>query len=213
MGKRTNLMASVVAGLGGIHAGQAAEATPFREMPAIEKTATAGMYVGQAADDASSAGDVAKKVEAIDHQLTSEADVHHSPEANPEGDDPQKVLRDLEGAQEEEKRKKAENDVALGDREEVSGGNIIALESPASGESTVTGEGSAVTAADDEERARADAEADQQRAEATARADDESHQQAAAEDEEQFGCPAEESGPADDAWLEDDADVNDSDIH
>jgi|GEM_PF-4132902 hypothetical protein len=135
---------------------------------------------------------------------------------------------------EEKEREKAKEDVALGDREKVSGGKIIAPPSPASEESNMTGEGSAATTADDEERAQAAAEADQERAEAAieadqqraeaaaeadqeraeaaARADEESHQQAAAEDEDRFGCPAEESAPADETWLEDDANVNDPDI-
>ena len=175
-------------------------------MTAFEQKATAVTDAGKAADDISSADDVAKKAEAIDHQLTSEADAHPSPEANPEGDDPQEVLLDLAGDQEEEKQKKAKEDLALGDGEEVSSGNITAPASPASRESAMTGEGRATVT-----------EADQ------ARADDESHEQAATEDEERLGRPAEESEPGeetwvndeawieDEAWVEDDDDVNDPD--
>ena len=142
------------------------------------------------------------------------------PEKEPEGNaaEQEKNLLHAKKKQEEDDQEKAKENLALGDREEVSGGNIIAPASPASGESTVTGEGSAVTAADDEARAEAAGEADQ------ARADDESHEQAATEDEERLGRPAEESEPGDEtwvnheawvedeAWMEDDDDVNDPDI-
>jgi hypothetical protein len=223
MSKRTaNVLASIVAAAGGVHARPAAEAMPFHEMTAIEQTATAVTDVGKVADDASSADDVAEKAEAIDDQLISEADAHESPEANPEGDDPQKGLLDLEGDREEKKQEKADEDLALGDREEVSAGNITAPAPPAGGESAVTGEEQAPgTAPGDEEGSRAAAEADQERAEATARADDESHEQAATEDEERLGRPAEESEPVDETWMDDETwveevedydDVNDPDI-
>ena len=150
-------------------------------MTAIEQTATAVTDVGKVADDASSADDVAKKAETVDDQLTSEADVHESPDANPEGGDPQKVLLDLEGDQEEKKKKKADEDLALGDREEVSSGNITAPAPPAGGESAVTGEEQAQGAAPaDEEQSRAAAGADQQRAEAAAGADQQRAEAAAA---------------------------------
>jgi hypothetical protein len=159
------------------------------------------------------------------------------PGKEPEGyaDEQQMSFLHARKKQEEENKEKADENVELGDREEVSGGNIIAPASPVGGESAVTGEGQAPgTAADDEERAQAAAKADQQRAEAAAkadqqraeaaakadqqraeaaaRADDESHQQAATQDEEQFGCAAHESEPADETWPEDDADVDDPDI-
>ena len=149
------------------------------------------------------------------------------PGKEPEGysDEQQTDLLHARKKQEEDDREKADENLELGDHEEVSDGNITAPASPASGESAVTSEGQAPgTAAADEERAQAAAEADQQwaetapeadqeQAEAAVRADDESHQQAAAEDEERFGCPAEETEPADETWLEDDADVNDPDIY
>jgi hypothetical protein len=206
--KLTRGIVTFMAAHGGISAALAAEVTPFHEMTGTEKTMTVVTDFGQAADDASSANDVAKKAEEIYQQLTSKADVHPSPEADPEGGDQQKVLLDLEGDQEKEKKKKADKDLALGDHEEVSAGNIIAPASPACRESAVTGEA----------RAEAAGEADQ------ARADDESREQAAAEDEERLGRPAEESEPGeetwvndeawveDEAWLEDHDDVNDPDI-
>ena len=153
MNKRQKLirgLVTVIASHGGISAAPAAEVTSFHEMTAMEQTAHVETDVGKAADDISSADDVAKKAEAIDHQLTSEADAHPSPEANPEGDDPQKLLLDLEGKREEEKQEEAKEDVALGDREEVSAGNIIAPASPASRESAVTGEARAEAAGEAE---------------------------------------------------------------
>ena len=225
--KLTRGIVTFMAAHGGISAALAAEVTPFHEMTATEKTMTVVTDFGQAADDASSANDVAKKAEEIYQQLTSKADVHPSPEADPEGGDQQKVLLDLEGDQEKEKKKKADKDLALGDHEEVSAGNIIAPASPAGGESAVTGEARAEAAGEaDQARAEAAGEADQARAEAAGggRADDESREQAAAEDEERLGRPAEESEPGeetwvndeawveDEAWLEDHDDVNDPDI-
>ena len=162
MGKRINNgLASIVAAVGPVHMPPAAEVTPFHEMTAIEQTATVVTDVGKVADDASSADDVAEKAETVDDQLTSEADAHKSPEANPEGDDPQKVLLDLEGEQEEEKKKKADEDLALGDHKEVYSGNITGPTPTARGESAVTGEEQTQDAAPaDEEQSRAVAEAD-----------------------------------------------------
>jgi hypothetical protein len=199
-------------------AGVAIEDTRFHGTAAIEQTATGMTDIGNAADDASSADDGAKKAEAVDDQLTSEADAHESPEANPEGDDLQEDLLGLEDYREEKEREKADEDLALGDGEETSGENIIVSAPPADEEPAVTGEKQAeAAAATDEEWAQAAAnadqqqaetavEADQEQAEAAARADDERHQQAAAEDEERFG-------PADETWLEDDIDVDDPDIY
>jgi hypothetical protein len=166
MDKRfANAIASIIAAGGGISAHLAAEATPFHEMTTMEQATHVVTDVGEAADDASSADDVTKKAETVDDQLTSKADARPSPEANPEGDDPQKILLDLEGNQEEEKREKADKDVALGDHEEVSSGNITDPAPPAVGESAVTGEEQAQDAAPaDEEQSRAVAEADQERA-------------------------------------------------
>lgn len=151
-------------------------------------------------------------------------------------DEQQKDLLHARKKQEEDDREKHDENLELGDREEVSGGNITAPAPPASGESAVTSEGRAPgTAADgeeraqtvgeaDQERAEAAGEADQERAEAAVRADDESHEQAATEDEERLGRPAEESEPGDktwvndeawvedEAWIEDDDDVDDPDI-
>lgn len=225
MGKRINNgLASIVAAIGPVHLPPAAEVMPFHEMTAIKQTATAVTDAGKVADDASSADDVAEKAETVDDQLTSEADAHKSPEANPEGDDPQKVLLDLEGDQEEKKKEKADEDLALGDHKEVSSGNITGPAPPASGESAVTGEEQTQEAAPAEkEQSRTVAEADHEQADAAAQADDESHEQAAAEDEERLGHPAEESEPVDEtwvndeawiedeAWVEDDDDVNDPD--
>jgi hypothetical protein len=233
LNKRQKLIrgaAIFIASHGGISAPPAAEVTPFLDMTTSEQMATIVTDAGKAADDISSADDLVKEGEAIYHQLTSEADAHPSPETNPDGDDT-KTLLDLEGDREKEKKKKAEEDLALGDGEEVSSGNIIAPASPDSGESTAADQQRAdvdqqraeaaadvdqqraEAAADvDQQRAEAAAEADQERAEAAARTDEEIHQQAAAEDEERFGCPAEESEPADETWLEDDANVNDPDI-
>ena len=225
MNKRfTRGIATFIAAHGGISAPPAAEATSFHEMTAIEQVTAAGTDVGKTADNASSADDIAKKAKTVHDQLASETDAHQSPDAGPEGDDPQKILLDLEGDQEEEKLKKADEDLALGDHEEVSSGNVTAPAPPADRESAVTGEEQAQRAASaeqerswaaaeaDKQRAEAAAEADQQRAEAAARADGGSHQHAATEDEERFGRPAEESEPADETWMEDDVDVNDPDI-
>ncbi|MDQ2810938.1 MAG: hypothetical protein M3Z75_03410 [Actinomycetota bacterium] len=151
MGKRAvNLAARAVLSAGIVHSGAALEPAPPREMTTIEQMATVVTDAGQAADDVSSTDDVTKKAEAVSQQLTSEAGAHPSPDADPEGGDPQEALRDLEEFREEDKLKKADKDVALGDREQVSSGDIIA--------------------------------------------------------------PAEESEPADETWLDDDADVDDPDI-
>lgn len=190
-----------IAAHGGLSASPAAEVTPFQEMTAFEQTATAVTDAGKAADDISSAEDVAKKAQAIDHQLTSEADAHPSPEANPEGDDP---LLDLEEEREQEKQKKAKEELALGDCEEVSDGNITAPASPASRESAMTGEEWATGTEADQARAEAAGEADQARAEAAGEAD-----QAQADDEERFGRPAEESEPGKETWVNDEAWVED----
>jgi hypothetical protein len=221
LNKRQKLIrgaAIVIASHGGISAPPAAEVTPFLDMTTSEQMATIVTDAGKAADDISSADDLVKEGEAIDHQLTSEADAHPTPETNPDGDDT-KTLLDLAGEQEKEKKKKAKEDLALGDGEEVSDGNILAPEPPASTESAMTSEA----------QAEADGETDQAQAEAAsetdqAQAGDESYEQATAEDEERLGRPAEESEPREEtwvndeawveneAWVEDDDDVNDPDI-
>lgn len=203
MGKKiANAMASVVAFGGGIHAQTTAAAESFHEMATAEQAAAVVTDAGETADDVSSADDVAKKAETVDDQLTSKADAHKSPEPNP---DWQEILLEDEGDRELKKKEEADQDLALGDREEVSSGNITAPAPSAGRESAVTSEEQAQEAAPtDEERAGAAAEADQERA--------------AIEDEEQYGGPAEENEPVDETWVddetwvEDDADVNDPDI-
>lgn len=182
-------------------------------------------------DDVATEGQVSESQPANEtHDLrqrsTDAEEAARSPGKKPESfsDEEQGNLLHAKKKQEEDDQDKADENLELGDREEVSGGNITAPASPAGGEPAITGEGPAQGPAEadeervqaaaeaDEERVQAAAEADEERAEAAARADEESHQQAAAEDEDRFGSPAEESAPADETWLEDDANVNDPDI-
>ena len=114
-------------------------------------------------------------------------------------DEQQKDLLHARKKQEEDDREKADENLELGDREEVSGGNITAPVPPASGESAVTSEGRAPgPAADDEERAQAAAKADQARAEAAGAADQARAEAAGAADQ----ARAEAAGAADQARAE-----------
>lgn len=217
MDKRiANAMASVIVMGGGI-GHLAPEATSSQEMTAMERAAHVATDVGEAADDASSADDVAKEAETVWGQLASESDAHKPPDVNPEGADPQKDLLELEGAREERRRAKADKDVALGDQEEVSSGNITAPAPPAVGESAVTGEEQAQDAAPaDEEQSRAVAEADQERAgsmvEDQRQAEASQHWASASAEDQDPGQHHAQATTEPDIWLEDDADVYDPDV-